>query len=125
MTQKTKNIIGWILTALVSLVFIASASMKLMGGEELAKNAATMGLTADSIKIIGVLELLCIVVFIIPRTGVLGILLVAAYLGGAIVTHLEHNQPIIMPLIVQAIAWTAALIRFPELGRRLAGKTAV
>lgn len=125
MTQKTKNIIGWILTGLVALVFIASASMKLMGGEELAKNAATMGLTAGSIKIIGILELICIVVFIVPRTGVLGILLVAAYLGGAIVTHLEHSQPFIMPVIVQAIAWSAALIRFPELGRRLAGKATV
>jgi hypothetical protein len=125
MRQKTKNIIGWALTALVALVFIASAFMKLTGGEELANNAASMGLTANSIKLIGVIELLCIIVFIVPRTGVLGILLVAAYLGGAIITHVEHNQPFFIPVVVQALAWIAALIRFPELGKRLAGKATV
>lgn len=119
MTQKTKNIIGWVLTALVALAFIASASMKLMGGEEMEKNAALMGLTANSLKMIGILELVCIVLFIFPRTGVLGTLLVAAYLGGAIVTHLEHGQPFIAPLIIQCIAWIAAIIRFPELLKRI------
>ena len=119
MTQKTRNIVGWALTGLVALAFIASASMKLMGGEEMEKNAALMGLTADSLKTIGILELVCIVLFIFPRTGVLGTLLVAAYLGGAIVTHLEHGQPFIAPVVIQCITWIAAVIRFPELLKRI------
>ena len=44
MTQKTKNIIGWVLTGLLGFVFIASATMKLIGGEEALKGAAAMGL---------------------------------------------------------------------------------
>ena len=121
MTQKTKNIIGWVLTGILAFALIASASMKLTGGEELAKNAAAFGLTAGTLKIIGVLEIICILFFIIPRTGLLGTLLVAAYLGGAIVTHMEHGQPIIAPLIIQCLVWITAAIRFPELSRRLLG----
>jgi hypothetical protein len=123
MTQKAKNITGWILSGLLALVFIGSASMKLMGGEEIAKAAIAMGLSAGSLQLIGVLEIVAILLFLIPRTGVLGTLLLAAHLGGAIVTHLEHEQPFIMPVIIQCLLWVTAIIRFPELNRRIMGKS--
>lgn len=115
--------IGWALTALIGLALLLSSFMKIAGGEEVAKNAAAIGLGAGAIKLIGVLEVLCLVFFIVPRTGVLGTLLVAAYLGGAIVTHLEHQQPFLAPLLIQCLVFIAAAIRFPELGKRLFGKT--
>jgi hypothetical protein len=124
MNQKTRKIIGWTLTVLVSIVFIMSAFMKLKGGEELAKGSAMIGLTESGMRIIGIIEILSITLFIIPRTGVLGTLLLAAYLGGAMVTHLEHGQPFVMPMAIQCIVWIAALIRFPELGKRLFNKPA-
>lgn len=123
MNQKTRNIIGWSLTVLISLVVLMSAFMKLKGGEEMVKNSAMIGLTATSIFVIGIVELLSIVLFIIPRTGVLGTLLLAAYLGGAIVTHLEHADKFTVPLILQCIVWITAVIRFPELSKRLLGKS--
>ena len=124
MQQKTKNIIGWVLTGILSLVFIASASMKLIGGEEVLKGAAAMGISPGTFKIIGVLEIISIVLFIIPRSGLLGTLLLAAYIGGAIVTHLEHQQAIFVPVIIQCLVWITAAIRFPELSRRLKGNGA-
>ena len=124
MKQKTKNIIGWVLTGMLSLVFIASGSMKLMGGEEVLKGAAAMGISAGTFKIIGVLEIISIILFIIPRTGLLGTLLLAAYVGGAIVTHLEHQQAVFVPVIIQCLVWITAAIRFPELSRRLKGNGA-
>jgi hypothetical protein len=123
MTQKTKNIIGWVLTGLLALVFMGSASMKLMGGEEVLKGASAMGISAGTFKLIAVVEILSILLFIFPRTGLLGTLLLAAYVGGAIVTHLEHQQAILVPLIIQCLVWIAAVIRFPELSRRLTGNT--
>jgi hypothetical protein len=122
MNQKTRKIIGWTLTVLVSVVFLMSAFMKLKGGEELAKGSAMIGLTESGMRIIGIIEILSLTLFIIPRTGVLGTLLLAAYLGGAIVTHLEHGQAVIMPVAIECIVWIAAVIRFPELGRRLLNK---
>jgi uncharacterized membrane protein YphA (DoxX/SURF4 family) len=122
MTQKAKNITGWVLSILLALIFLSSASMKLMGGEELAKGAAAMGLPASGLKLIGVVEIVSMLLFLIPRTGLLGTLLLAAYLGGAIVTHLEHGQPFLMPVLIQCLVWVTAVIRFPELSKRINGK---
>lgn len=122
MTQKTKNIIGWALSIILALLFVFSASMKLMGNAEAMKGAAGMGLTAGSLQTIGIIELLSVILFLIPRTGLLGTLLLAAYLGGAIVTHLEHQQPFMVPVILQCLVWITAAIRFPELSGRLMGK---
>lgn len=125
MTLKAKNITGWVLTALLSLVFVGSAAMKLTGGEEAAKAAASMGLSAGTIQIIALVEIGSLLLFIFPRTGLLGTLLLAAYLGGAIATHLEHQLPIFVPVIMQSLVWITATIRFPELSKRLAGKKTV
>jgi uncharacterized membrane protein YphA (DoxX/SURF4 family) len=125
MTQKTKNITGWILAVLLALVFLASAFMKLMGGEETVKGAAAMGLSAGSLKLIGIIEIGSLLLFLVPRTGLLGTLLLTAYLGGAIVTHIEHGQPFIAPVIIESLVWITATIRFPELSSRLTGKTVV
>lgn len=121
MSPKTRSIIGWILTALLAVLFLWSAAMKFMGGPEMEKGIAGMGLTMDTMRILGVVETLAIVFFIIPRTGVLGTLLLAAYLGGAIATHLEHAQSVMSPVIVSCVLWITAAIRFPELCSRLFG----
>lgn len=122
MSTKTRNIIGWVLTGLLGAVLLMSAFMKLSGSPEAIKGAAAFGLSAETVKVIGVLEVLSLLFFIFPRTGVLGTLLLAAYLGGAIATHLEHQQSPAVPIIMQCLVWIAAVIRFPELSRRLTGK---
>lgn len=123
MSTKTRNIVGWVLTAILAFAFFASASMKLMGGADAVKSAAALGLTLGILKMLGLVEILSIILFIIPRTGLLGTLLLSAYLGGAIATHLEHQLPIFAPVILQCIVWITATIRFPELSKRLLGNT--
>lgn len=122
MSQKARKITGWALTVLVALVMAASAIMKLTGGEEAARAAAAMGLTKSSVHLIALVELTSVLLFVIPRTGVLGTLLLAAYLGGAMVTHILNGQPFVAPAIAQGLVWITAVIRFPELLTRLAGK---
>lgn len=114
--------IGWVLTVLIALALVASASFKLIGGEAMAKGAASMGLSLDTVRIIGLIEIASVILFVIPRTGLLGTLLLAAYLGGAIATHVVHQQSPLSPIIIQCIVWITATIRFPELGTRLVGK---
>jgi hypothetical protein len=121
MSPKAKKIIGWILTGLVALVMVFSAVAKLTASEQVLKTAASFGLPESTFKSVGILEIFCIVLFIIPRTGVLGTLLVSAYIGGAIATHLEHQLPFFPPAIVECVVWIAAVLRFPELSRRLMG----
>ncbi|MPR35114.1 DoxX family protein [Salmonirosea aquatica] len=121
MSTKTQKIIGWVLTGLIALAFIGSASMKLAGGTGAEEASEAMGLTAETIKLIAFVELISVALFIVPRTGLLGTLLLAAYLGGAIATHLEHQQPFFAPVILQGLVWIAAVLRFPELSRRFLG----
>lgn len=118
-SEKTNRIIYWVLTALIAFVFIGSAIGKLTANEEALKMATNFGLDAKTFSIIGVVELICVLLFIIPRTGVVGTLLLAAYMGGAIATHLEHGESVIAPCVIQAFIFVVAFFRFPELRNTL------
>jgi len=118
MKQKTKNIINWVLIGLVTFVFIGSAIVKLTGSEQAMKGAISFGISMNKLKLLGVVEVISVLLFIVPRTGMLGTLLLAAYMGGAIATHLEHRLPLFTPIIIQCLVWITAAIRFPELGKR-------
>ncbi len=121
MNSKTAHIIYWVFTALLGALFLFSAYGKLMPTEEGLKMSESMGLNASSVMTLGVVELLSILLFIYPRTGVLGTLLLTAYLGGAIATHLEHATPVMTPCIILAVLWILAILRFPELRSRIMG----
>ncbi len=119
MSQKGIKITGWTLTIILGLLFTMSAFMKLTQNETALAQASSFGLDAATYQFIGIIEIVTLILFIIPRTGILGTLLLAAYLGGAIVTHLQHQQSIAMAVIIQILLWITAFVRFPELKQRL------
>lgn len=119
MTQKTRRITSWALILVLALLFGMSAFMKLsLNGDALAQ-AASAGMDASTYRLIGLLEIAALVLFIVPRTGIIGTLLLVAYMGGAIVTHLQHQQPVIVAVLAQSMVWITAFVRFPELKDRL------
>src|SRR5690606_23629729 len=81
--------------------------------------ASSFGIDATKYQFIGIIEIISLILFIVPRTGILGTMLLVAYMGGAIVTHLQHQQPIAMAVIFQILLWVTAFIRFPELKQRI------
>ena len=116
----------WSLTALIGLIFIGSAVGKLMPGSGATDMAAQMGISVGTIKAIGTVELISVLLFIFPRTGVLGTLLLTAYMGGAIAVHVTKGLPLAAPMIIVSILWLVAIYRFPELKKRLfEGNTAM
>lgn len=119
MSQRTIKITGWLLTAILGLLFAMSAFMKITLNETALAQASSFGLDPTTYRFIGVLEIISLLLFIIPRTGVLGTMLLVAYLGGAIVTHLQHQQPVAMAITIQILLWITAFVRFPELKQRL------
>jgi len=122
MNTKTKNIIFWVLTSLIAFVFLGSAYGKITGNPEGLKMAENFGINAVNFKLLGFIELAAIVLFIIPRTGVIGTLLLVAYMGGGIATHLEHGQSVIAPIVISAFVWIVGMLRFPEFSTRILGK---
>lgn len=119
MSQKTIKIIGWVMTIILALLFIMSAFMKLTQNETALTQAASIGIDPATYQIIGLVEIISLILFLIPRTAIIGTLLLIAYLGGAIATHLQHQQPIAMAIIIQIFLWITAFVRFPELKQRL------
>ena len=122
MKTRTKNIIGWSLSGLVALMLIASAADKIFGSEHALEMASSFGLSAKPYAILGMIEILSVMLFLYPRTGILGTLLLSSYFGGAIATHLQHQQDILFPMAIEALIWITAIIRFPELVKRIMEK---
>ncbi len=120
MSTKTKRIIGWVITGLVSAMMLMSAFMKFKGGPEMEGGP----IPPATMRIIGMVELLSVVFWLIPRTGVIGALLLCGYLGGAIYVHLSMADfgGMMTPVGISAAVWIASALRMPELVRRLAGK---
>lgn len=119
MSQKAIKITGWTLSAILGVIFTMSAFMKLTQNETAIGQAVLFGIDADTYFLIGIVEIISLILFFIPRTGVVGALLLIAYLGGAIVTHLQHQDSIVMAVVIQIVLWIAAAFRFPELTQRL------
>ncbi len=119
MTSKAIKYTGWILTIILALLFSMSAYMKLTQNEMALAQASSIGIDATTYQFIGIIEIVSLLLFIIPRTGILGTLLLVAYMGGAIVTHLQHQQPIVMAVAVQTLVWITAFVRFSELKQRI------
>ena len=122
MKTKTKKIIGWILSGLSGVMLFASAIDKVGSSEHAVQMAFSFGLSPKSYAVLGIIEAISVVLFLFPRTGILGLLLLSSYLGGAIATHLQHGQDILFPAVFEAIVWIAAVIRFPEVTQRILNK---
>jgi hypothetical protein len=108
--------IGWILSALPALLLIFSAVMKFIQPEGMDKDVEKMGWPMRYMTALGVVELLCAIIYLIPATSVLGAILVTGYLGGAIATHARIGDPaLVSGLIVGIVVWLGIFLREPRL----------
>jgi hypothetical protein len=119
MQPKTKKIIGWTASVLVSLALVASAVDKIYLSGHAVEVSGIVGIAPNVYRMLGIIELLSVLLFLIPRTGILGLLLLASYMGGAIATHLQHAQGILFPAAFGAVVWLGAVLRYPELVQRI------
>ena len=58
-----------------------------------------------------IVELLCVILYVIPQTAVLGAILLTGYLGGAVSTHVRASEPFWFPLLIGGIVWLGLLFR--------------
>ncbi|MBI4945189.1 MAG: DoxX family protein [Bacteroidetes bacterium] len=114
--SKARKITGWILVGLLSAFIIMTGVIKLISHEdsEPAQNFIKWGLEGK-LMLIGIAELISIILFLIPKTSSLGVLLLSGYFGGAIATHLEHGISFIFPAIILLLIWIANYLRNPEM----------
>jgi len=108
--SKTTNIIAWVISGLLTALFIFSASGKLFLHPE---QMDQMHL-ANWRVIIGIGEITSALLFLVPKTNKLGTFLLSSYMGGAIILHMTGGLSIVMPAAVLVLVWITGILRNPE-----------
>ena len=102
---------GYALSVLPALLLCFSAFMKLSKNPEAVQGFKDFGYQDSAVIGIGVVELVCTVLYLIPRTAVLGAILLTGYMGGAIATHMRVGEPFIVQFMVGVILWGGLYLR--------------
>ena len=110
--SKKQLWVGRIISALAVLLLLVSGAMKLMKPAPVVEGFAHFGYPERLIFGIGILELACTIVYAIPRTSVLGAILVTGYLGGATATNVRIGDPLFfVPAILGVLVWGGLFLR--------------
>ncbi|MCM2372728.1 DoxX family protein [Aporhodopirellula aestuarii] len=114
--KSSKTVItGWALSGLLAaFLCFASASGKFTDWEGKAEMFGHLGWEEGVMFTIGIVEVVIAMLFLIPRTAFVGAILLSAYLGGAVATHVRVGDPFFVPIIFGVIAWIALGLRDPR-----------
>jgi hypothetical protein len=113
--SRTQIWTAHVLRGLAISFLLFDAGMKVLKLAPAVEGTASLGYPPDSVFGIGVVQLVCIALYIVPRTSFLGAVLLTGYLGGAIATHVRVGNPlfthILFPTYVAAFIWGALYLR--------------
>ena len=111
---------GRALSGLATLFLVFDSTGKLLQVQPVIDGTRQLGYSSDIVFSLGVVLLSCVVAYVIPRTSILGALLLTGYLGGAVATHVRVENPlfshVLFPVYVAAFLWGGLLLRDPQLG---------
>lgn len=106
---------GRILSGLAILFLTFDVAIKLVGAKEAVQGTVQLGYQPHHVPIIGAIGLVCLILYVIPRTAPLGAILWTGYLGGAIATNLRLDKPLFLytlfPIYVAALIWSGLYLR--------------
>jgi hypothetical protein len=111
---------GRVLSGLAALFLLFDSTGKLLQVQPVIDGTQQLGYPRDIVFSLGVILLSCVVAYVIPRTSMLGAVLLTGYLGGAVATHVRVENPlfshVLFPVYVAAVLWGGLLMRDPRLG---------
>ncbi|KAA1176712.1 DoxX family protein [Rhizobium tropici] len=120
---------GWALTVIVTLIFAADAAVNLFSPATLTAEMIATGFPANQAGAVGLIILVCAVLYAIPRTAVLGAILMTGFLGGAICTHFRLGEigspPQLISLLLGVMAWGGLYLRDERVRRLLPIRSAI
>jgi DoxX-like family len=110
---------GYVLSALAVLFLLFDATIKVLQLPMAVQGTVQLGFPASVLFGLGVVQLICLAVYLFPRTSVLGAVLWTGYLGGAIATHVRVGDPlfshVLFPVYVAALLWGGLWLRDGQL----------
>ncbi|MEZ4294033.1 MAG: DoxX family protein [Polyangiaceae bacterium] len=106
---------GRVLSGLAVLFMAMDASMKLLQVPDAVEGTTKLGYPASVLFGLGVVQAVCLVAYLVPRTAIVGAILWTGYLGGAVATHVRLGNPllshVLFPLYVAAFFWGGLWLR--------------
>jgi len=106
---------GRILSALPVLFLLMDGIMKLVKPEPVVKATIELGYPESVIMVLGIILLVCVILYIVPHTAVLGAILLTGYLGGAVATQTRVGNPlfshILFPVYLALLIWGGLFLR--------------
>ena len=106
---------GRVLSGLAVTFLAFDAGFKFMTTPEAVAATAELGWPTDVLPVLGVIELVCLALYLVPRAAILGAVLWTGYLGGAIATHLRVHNPLLshtlFPIYIAILIWGGLLLR--------------
>lgn len=109
--SKTAAIVGWVMGILPAGLLVMSAVMKFVQPEGFAEGLAKMEIPQGIVPGLAIVELACVVFYLIPQTAVIGAILCTGYMGGAIITHLRIGEAFYMQVGIGILFWGGLFLR--------------
>jgi hypothetical protein len=107
---------GWIVSVVPVLMLAMSAIMKFVKPPFVMDQFAKFGYDESVLVQLGIVEIGCALIYLFPRTAVLGAILVTGYLGGATATHVRiSDPPYVTPIVLGVMVWLGLYLREPRL----------
>jgi hypothetical protein len=104
-----------IVGALTILFLLVDTIVKVLRLPPAVESTVRLGYPENVVLGIGIIELVCLVAYVIPRTSILGAILLTGYLGGAVATHVRIGSPLLshtfFPIYVGVLIWLALFLR--------------
>ena len=116
MSNRAKLWVSRSFSTVITLALIVTATMKISHLPKTMVNGLTRaGIPGSAVIPIAILELTCLALYLIPRTMVLGAVLLTGYFGGEIVVHLIGGQSVFPLVLIGLVAWGGIYFRVPSL----------
>ena len=109
---------GWVVTGLVTLFLVFDGGTKVLKVAPVMEACERLGLAANTVVAIGAVLLACTALYAVPQTAVLGALLLTAFLGGAVATHVRGGSGLFETAFAigfGGLAWLGLVLREPRL----------
>lgn len=122
-SSKKMKMTGWVLSVLAILLLLVDGFAKLIKPEPVIQATLHLGYPESTITTIGILAIICAIIYAIPRSAFLGAILLTGFLGGAIATHFRINNPLfshtLFPVYVLLFIWLGLYLRSASLRKLL------
>jgi hypothetical protein len=113
--SKTMLWTGRVISALPALMLLFAGGMKLMKSAAVLQGFAQYGYPERLVVVVGILEVACTIVYLVPRLSVFGAILMTAFLGGATASNVRIGNPSwVITVILGILVWVGLYLRDPR-----------